>query len=106
MHNNSSSEWEWIKRQCNNKRNNDDNDEQTNLKLSTFKTESITKSESKAKVIMKKWHILSVHILTKEKSINKRQIQICSNCSFCESDFLQCSKHTRCILQSAHTVHL
>ena len=106
MHNSSSSKQEQIKKWCNSRKNNDNNNEQINSRFFIFKTESITRSELKAKVITRKWCTFSACVLTKKKSINKKQTQMCSNCSFYKSNFLQCSEHTRCTLQSAHIVYL
>ena len=72
MHSDSDSEWEWIEKWCNDRKNNDDNNEQMNSKLLMSKTESVTKSKSEAKIITRKWCVLFAHVLTRKKSINEK----------------------------------
>ena len=53
-----------------------------------------------------KQHVFLTCILLRKKSMNKKQQQMSSNCSLFITDFLLCSRHTRYILWSAHTIHL
>ena len=54
---------------------------------------------------MMKQHTFLIYISSRKRLANKKQQQTDSNCSLFVTDFLLCSRHTRCILWSTHTTH-